>query len=540
MKFELEVKSFDEISSLRPKVYCKGFIPLQEGSPTMLYAGGGMGKTYTSIRMAIEYSLETGRKSALWLTEDPAGENRHRFMSICAEFYPSEKKRLLSLVKIIDMPPLRFTEYEKSNAVISLNFYEVRAALIDFGMVVIDPLIQFNGCDENSNSHAGILMGAIKTWASEESKAIVLLHHITIGDGFTKARGATEWQNACRAVYQVSKPTDIADGCLRFDLKKNNGIAWCFKNEIGELVRDLKIFPDWNTHEEIPVMTNKLFLSIATHNSAKKPEGFYPVEIDCFYELHRLVAADRAYSQYDFKDGYRLGVNNRGGATMICLDYDDGMTIETAKKKFSGLQSLIITTRSHQVEKSGKKCDRFRVIIPLETPLNIPLSDYPDFLDALSAATGGEVDPSTKDLARFYFASPTDAIYHYSDSEKKLNWNKIYAAMKIAKTRKNLENKIAEQRKMQYRQPTGQRREPQNTLPKDTIFETKDGNQSFEGLRLSLSEGSKVTCRCLEGINHGGEGDSHHSAFVKKEGGNVFYSCSGGRCAGNETKWCEE
>lgn len=538
---KLDIKTFDEISSHRPKVYCKDFIPLQEGSPVMMCGGGGTGKTYGSIRMAIEYALETGKKVALWLTEDPPGETKFRFMSICREFYPQHYSKIIDQVRIINSPPLRFTKLEKGNAVITEDFLRTRLELADYGMVVIDPLIQFNGCDENSNSHAGVMMGGIKAWANEENKVLVLIHHITINDHGVKARGAGEWSNACRAVYLVGKPSEgVSKDHLKFTLTKNNGIAWCFKNDKGDLVRELRIFPPWRKEEQIPPTSNKLFLSIATHNSAKKPDGFIRVEVDYFYEVHKLVTSGKAYSQYDFNKGYRLGDNNQGKATMICLDFDDGMTIEQAKKKFAKIQSLIVTTRSHQVEKSGQKCDRFRVIMPLDSPLSIPLSDYPDFLDCLSEATGGEVDPSTKDLARFYFASPDDAIYHYSDSEKRLNWRLIYDKMKKDRVKRNLEKKIAEQSRPQ-RTERQHRGEPQNTLPKNTMFETKNGAQSFEGLRASLSTGAKEPCKCIEGIDHGSSGRHHMSAFVKKDSnGNVFYSCSGGRCAGKETKWCAD
>jgi hypothetical protein len=541
MKFELDIKTFDEISSKRPNVYCKGFIPLQEGSPTMLYAGGGTGKSYASVRMAIEYALETGKKAALWLTEDPAGENKFRFNSICNEFYPQHRQKIVENVRVINSPPVRFTKLEKGNAVITSEFLQSRLALADYGMVVIDPLIQFNGCDENSNSHAGVLMGEIKAWANEENKVLVLIHHITVHENGVKARGAGEWNNACRAVYLVGKPSEgVSDDHLKFTLTKNNGIAWCFKNDAGELERELRIFPPWGKEEsqqEQP--NNKLFLSIATHNSAKKPDGFIKVEVDDFYKTHTMVTVDRCYSQYDFEGGYRLGANNLGAATMICLDFDDGMTIEQAKTKFAKVQSLIVTTRSHQIMKSGKKCDRFRVIMPLDKPLSIPVSDYSDFLNCMNDVTGGEVDPSTKDLARFYFASPGDAFFLYSDSQKRLNWQLIYDKMKKQRVKKAIEKKLAEQPAAYPRHEySGQ---PRNTLPADTMFETKSGSRTFADFRSSLSFGEKVICRCRLGIDHGSEGPNHYSAFVQKsDNGNVFYHCSGGRCAAEGSLWCEE
>ncbi len=244
----LKIKTFSEIREKRARVYCQSFVPLQEGSPTMLYAGGGTGKTYASIRMAIEYSLETNRKSALWLTEDTAGETKYRFDAICNEFYPNYINKIEALVKLIDSPPVKFTKPDHAGVMISPELTEIRTILKDFGMIVIDPLIQFNGGDENSNSHAGVMMGEIKTWASEELKVLVLIHHLTITDGGVKARGAGEWNNACRAVYLVGKGS--TENCLSFKLTKNNGIAWCFRDNGGSLERELEIFPPWQTSKD--------------------------------------------------------------------------------------------------------------------------------------------------------------------------------------------------------------------------------------------------------------------------------------------------
>lgn len=536
MKFELDIRNFEEISHKRPNVFCKGFVPLLEGSPTMLYAGGGTGKSYASIRIAIEYALETGKKAALWLTEDTPGENKFRYDSICNEFYPTRKKEIKGLVKAINSPPSRFTKLDKGNAVLTEDFWRTRLALNEYGMVVIDPLIQFNGCDENSNSHAGVLMGAIKAWAHEENKSIVLIHHITINDGNVKARGAGEWSNACRAVYLVGKPSaGIPDSFLKFTLTKNNGVAWCFKNELGELSRELEIFPPWQKSQDNKEILIP-FISVANHNRANDPKGYQKTEV-YFRDLHNYVIGDCAYSPYSFKGGYRKGENNEGGATVISLDFDSGLTIEAAKKVFFKYESLIVTTRSHQKQKGDEQpCDRFRVLLNLKSPLDIPVNEYPMFLDYLYGILK-HVDPSTKDLARFYFASPLEAQWWYSDSSKKFDWTTVYEDMKRGKALEKIQQHLDG-----YKQNTEKKEysgEPANTLPEDTTFETKDGLFSFSDLRNTLTIGTKVECKCVDGIDHGGYGSAHRSAFIQKaDNGNVFYSCSGGRCAHVGSLWC--
>jgi hypothetical protein len=545
----LSLKKPSELNPERPPVFCRHFIPIMQSAVSMVYSGGGTGKSFAAIRMAIEFSIETGRKSALWLTEDAEGENKFRFDSLVKQDYPHHANRIDELLSFIPSRPIPLTQMRDDNAELTKEFWQIRLELSDYGAIFVDPLLQFNGCDENSNTHAGVLMGALKEWTDEERKSIILIHHASkTKDDAVRPRGAGEWSNGCRSVFKVSRIAN-ADGktidtdmvnFLEVTLVKDNGLSYFFRDETtSSLVKNLRVFPDFVKEKKSVTTRSPLFLSIANHNSVK-PNDFFKIEVETFYQLHQLVASDRAYSQYEFNDRYRLGTNNQGNIMLICLDYDDGMTIEKAKSKFSKIQSLIITTRSHQIDKSGQKCDRFRVILSLDTPLNIPTSEYPDFLDALNAATGGKVDPSTKDLARFYFASPENAEYHYSDSDKGLNWRLIYEKMKQEKIKENIEKKIKEQSKPKH-QKTPRRGKPANELSKETSFETRNGFISFSRLRETMSTGEKITCQCRHGIDHGSLGNSHHSAFIQKDDNqNVRYHCSGGRCSSEGSLWCEE
>jgi len=140
------------------------------------------------------------------------------------------------------------------------EYYQIKEELSQYGMIVLDPLLQFNGCDENSNSHAGVLMGALKTWAAEADKVLMLLHHVTFfQDGTIKARGAGEWQNGCRCVYSIAYPAiasdtnqtptpDRSSNMRVFELIKDNGIGYrYFTNSEGEKERIIQIFPEEDT-----------------------------------------------------------------------------------------------------------------------------------------------------------------------------------------------------------------------------------------------------------------------------------------------------
>lgn len=93
-----------------------------------------------------------------------------------------------------------------------------------------------------------------------------------------------------------------------------------------------------------------------------------------FEQLHRMVSSDyRQYSPFLFKDGTKKSENwNNENQNILILDIDDGLTIDKAKEIFKGFKYFICTTKSHQKEKKGLVCDRFRIILPI---VNNPIGD---------------------------------------------------------------------------------------------------------------------------------------------------------------------
>ncbi len=93
-----------------------------------------------------------------------------------------------------------------------------------------------------------------------------------------------------------------------------------------------------------------------------------------FEQLHRMVSSDyRQYSPFFFKDGTKKSENwNNENQNILILDIDDGLTIDKAKEIFKGFKYFICTTKSHQKEKKGLVCDRFRIILPI---INNPIGD---------------------------------------------------------------------------------------------------------------------------------------------------------------------
>lgn len=102
-----------------------------------------------------------------------------------------------------------------------------------------------------------------------------------------------------------------------------------------------------------------------------------------FSKLIDIVKSDyRQYSPFIFKNNTKKGENwSNEKQNILILDVDDGLTIQEAMSKFKDFTYLIATTKSHQVDKKGLKCDRFRIILPA---INIPKGEeYFKFTNAL-------------------------------------------------------------------------------------------------------------------------------------------------------------
>ena len=192
-----------------PYVYNKNFIPLLEGSVMMFYAQGGVGKSIIAIHTAIKFvESNPDKKAVLWLTEDPEGENRRRLLDLIEAFSDKQASYFNERIHFIDTEPIRFTYMQDGNSVQSKEFKEIKQELKPYGLVVLDPLLQFQGGEENSNTHAGVMMGLLKTWTAEEMKVVLLIHHATFYNGEMnkpKSRGAKEWINGTRGAYSLMR-----------------------------------------------------------------------------------------------------------------------------------------------------------------------------------------------------------------------------------------------------------------------------------------------------------------------------------------------
>lgn len=152
----------------------------------------------------------------------------------------------------------------------------------------------------------------------------------------------------------------------------------------------------------------KVTVSISEHIT----ENFKSYVIP-FNKMVDLVKSKFNYSAGTFKDNYRNADNYLNYSDLIILDVDDGKTIDEARNIFEPFDYIIATTKSHQKEKNGKICDRFRVILPTEKPINLNKADYSKMMNEVFKDYPF-VDTVCKDSSRFYFPAKNSTIITHS------------------------------------------------------------------------------------------------------------------------------
>ena len=123
------------------------------------------------------------------------------------------------------------------------------------------------------------------------------------------------------------------------------------------------------------------------------------------------IATSCNYSAGRFKDNYRKAENWLGGNTMLIYDIDAGMTIADAQSMLLDTACAIMPTKSHQKEKNGVVCDRFRVFIPLEKPMDFTdTKRFKRIMNNVGEAFKLTFDKATVDPSRMFYPSSPEAF----------------------------------------------------------------------------------------------------------------------------------
>jgi hypothetical protein len=234
---------------------------LAKGMVTMLGASSGVGKTQLTIQLAL--SAATGRLIAglrpsrrkpfvvfNWNNEDDLDELNRRILATVKHF-AIDDSNLHNHFHIASgvQKKLIIAGKDKSGVVRATKHAEALIQLLkdaNADLLILDPLVEFHSCDENSNVEMAAVVGVLRRIAHEANVALLLLHHDRKPDGASSQgfagsqhamRGASAIQGVTRAIltlYGMSEKDAAAFGVsedqrhmyVRLDVAKNNlGLA---------------------------------------------------------------------------------------------------------------------------------------------------------------------------------------------------------------------------------------------------------------------------------------------------------------------------
>lgn len=198
------------------------------------------------------------------------------------------------------------------------------------------------------------------------------------------------------------------------ELAMNNGQVFVLTKNKNEVRYMLEKLP---RTEDVKVT---LSLCADDHHS----EGYKWVEgEECTLETAIALTTCGNYSAGKFKDEHRSKADWQGGNTMLIFDVDTGTTIEEAKSMFLDTACAIMPTKSHQKEKNGVVCDRFRVFLPLATPIDF--TDAKQFTRIMKNVAGSfnlSFDTATTDPSRMFYRASDEAFIQTWFSEYALHF----------------------------------------------------------------------------------------------------------------------
>jgi len=234
-----------------------------------------------------------------------------------------------------------------------------------------------------------------------------------------------------------------------------------------------------------------------------------------FEQIHS-VTCKSTYSPFVYENKYRKG-ENATPTNLIIYDIDAGLSLDEAVKQCADFKSLIVTTKSHQVEKNGVIVDRFRVIVPLDEAPSKAL--YKKFYITLAQMLGFEMlDTQCTDMARQYYPSKTQQVF-YSSSERIITCKEVEAFI--------VEDEPIKPHSMPLQSPRMNGRILDNELSSSFTFKNGRTFDSYEYLAVGKTE----PIRCFNAHHE----DKHPSAFIGRSNDSIRLMAVCGVC--NETKF---
>jgi len=208
--------------------------------------------------------------------------------------------------------------------------------------------------------------------------------------------------------------------------------AYAFRNNYLFRVKELESVEFYSFVEVPKTDVKNITISISKDITKGFKKKVVPFEI-----LHEVVCnSSFNYSAGTFKRGHRKKDNYEEKQNLVIIDVDSGMKLETAKLMFSNYKCLIATTKSHQKEKNGLTCDRYRIIFVTDRTIKLDSEMYARFMTNVYNSLGVPADISCSDSSRFYYGSKGE--YYYSKGTKLFEISDL-----IPDTSKEIERKVS-------------------------------------------------------------------------------------------------
>ena len=181
--------------------------------------------------------------------------------------------------------------------------------------------------------------------------------------------------------------------------------------------------------------------TVATHNSLTKTDGYIHYNDVDFHDIPEMVRSGFNYVACKLRNGIRLDDNFDGFVDVLIIDVDEACTITQAKSLFSKFEFYLVTSKSHQKDKNGMVCDRFRMFFRLENTIyirqqmeeiyNLFIKKYPF------------IDTKCKNVSRLYYSSPENAEVIYNEGAR-YTTKIILSGVEAIKTEKEYHHKASD------------------------------------------------------------------------------------------------
>jgi len=235
---------------------------------------------------------------------------------------------------------------------------------------------------------------------------------------------------------------------------------------------------------------------------------------------HKITALTDYCGGY-FPSGKR---NNKSakGISVIILDIDEDVTLKQGIEVFGSYKSLIVTTKSHQIEKNGIIADRFRVILFLNFCI-IDMLYYSKLMRVLTRYYKSDI--ACTDPARYFAPNPNQLVY-YSDNKEIFDITRFDAM--IDSSEEKVQKHIMHPRKGQEQQiqSTLQNRVELSSLLDVKVEYYQYGMRAVDTLKdlIEKTEPSDqaISCRCFLNPSHE---DRNPSCFIYHNLHSIYAKC---------------